>query len=181
MQIPALGPTTTARRPAMPQWERDRLGLVPQSTGGVERGDIGGNQRWGTSSFPSYPRMPRFKKSNKTLSAFQRIASLGIPTHIAMAPLGLGAELDLDNGPEGAFHPASSLTVDGVDSTIIGFNNGGGSRISLLERIVENQQTPTPEITTTTPGGGSGIPGKCIHLPLLGFLLVILIIYRTRT
>ena len=119
--------------------------------------------------------MPRFKKSNRSLSAFQRIASLGIPTHIAIAPLGLGAELDLDNGPEGAFHPVSSLTTDGVDLTIIGLNNGRGSRISLLERIVENQQPPTPEIMTTTLGGGSVIPGRCTHLPLLGLLLVILI------
>ena len=119
--------------------------------------------------------MPRFKKSNKSLSAFQRIASLGIPTHVAIAPLGLGAELDLDNGPEGVFYPVSSLTTDGVDSTIIGLNNGGGSQISHLERIVENQQPPTPEITTMTLGSGSVIPGRCTHLPLLGLLLVILI------
>ena len=119
--------------------------------------------------------MPQFKKSNKSLSAFQWIASLGIPTHIAVAPLGLGAELDLDNDPEGSFHPVSSLTANGVDLTTIGLNNGRGFRISLLEKIVGNQQPPTLEIMTMTHGGGSGIPGKCIHLPLLGLLLVMLI------
>ena len=129
----------------------------------------------GASSLPSYSRMPQFKKPNKSLSAFQRIASLGIPTHIAVAPLGLGAELDLDNDPEGSFHPVSSLTANGVDSTTIGLNNGRGFRISLLEQIVGNQQPPTLEIMTMTHGGGSGIPGKCIHLPLLGLLLVMLI------
>ena len=80
----------------------------------------------GASSLPSYSRMPQFKKPNKSLSAFQRIAFLGIPTHIAVAPLGLGAELDLDNDPEGSFHPVSSLTANGVDSTTIGLNNGRG-------------------------------------------------------
>ena len=49
--------------------------------------------------------MSWLKKSKKSKShqPSQQPASLGIPTHIAAGPLGLGAVLDLGIYPEGGF------------------------------------------------------------------------------
>lgn len=46
--------------------------------------------------------MPVFKKSKKSGQPSQQPASLGIPTHIAIGPLGFGVTLDLNVDPEGA-------------------------------------------------------------------------------
>jgi hypothetical protein len=61
-----------------------------------------------TWSCPSRARMPLFKKSKKTRQPSQQLLSLGIPTHIAVGPLGFNADLDLNAGPEGAFRSVES-------------------------------------------------------------------------
>ena len=43
---------------------------------------------------------PWFKKSKKSRQASQQTAALGIPTHIAVGPLGLSADLAPDISPE---------------------------------------------------------------------------------
>ena len=47
--------------------------------------------------------MPLFKKSEKSRQPFQQLAFFGIPTHIAVGPLGFDADLGLGAGPEGRF------------------------------------------------------------------------------
>ena len=46
-------------------------------------------------------RMPWFKKSKKSRQPSQQAAALGIPTHVAVGPLGLSADLAPDISPEG--------------------------------------------------------------------------------
>ena len=50
--------------------------------------------------------MPLFKKSSTPLTPSQRIVSLGIPTHIAIRPVGFGADLDPEIDTEGVFRSA---------------------------------------------------------------------------
>ena len=52
--------------------------------------------------------MPLFKKSNTPLTPFRRTLSLGIPTHIAIGPVGFGADLDPEIDTEGVFRSAQS-------------------------------------------------------------------------
>ena len=47
--------------------------------------------------------MPLFKKSEKSRQPSQQLALFGIPTHIAVGPLGFDADLGLSAGPEGGF------------------------------------------------------------------------------
>lgn len=52
--------------------------------------------------------MSWFEKSKKSRRPSQQLASLGIPTHIAVGPLGFSAEMGLDIGPEGVFRSVES-------------------------------------------------------------------------
>jgi hypothetical protein len=52
--------------------------------------------------------MSLFKKFKKSRQPSQQPVSLGIPTNIAIGPLGFNADLDLDAGPEGAFRSVGS-------------------------------------------------------------------------
>ena len=61
-----------------------------------------------TSPDPSHFKMPLFKKSNKSRQPSQHLASFGIPTHIALGPLGLSADLDLNASAEGGFRSVKS-------------------------------------------------------------------------
>jgi len=57
----------------------------------------------------SRPRMPLFKKSKKSRQPSQKIASLGIPTHIAVGPLGISADLAPEISSEGAYIPSCEI------------------------------------------------------------------------
>ena len=58
------------------------------------------------------------KKPKKSLKSSQRHVSLGIPTNIAVGPLGFRAELDVDSEGEQS-RPCNDLEVDGPDLTAI--------------------------------------------------------------
>jgi hypothetical protein len=61
-----------------------------------------------TSLYPSRPRMSLFKKHKEPRQPSNQLVSLGIPTHIAVGPLGLNVDLDLDARPEGVFRSVRS-------------------------------------------------------------------------
>ena len=44
-----------------------------------------------------------FRKSKKSRTPSKHPASLGIPAHVAIGPLGFGADLNFDVDPAGAF------------------------------------------------------------------------------
>ncbi|KAF9784018.1 hypothetical protein BJ322DRAFT_1125528, partial [Thelephora terrestris] len=74
--------------------------------------------------------MPWYKKSKKSFQPSQTFAFF-IPTHIAAGPLGIGAELNPDVGPEGS--------------------NGGGGFTIVNRGIVSRQPEPSG-VSTATPG-----------------------------
>ena len=96
--------------------------------------------------------MPRFKKFKKSYTLSQHPASLGIPTHIAIGPLGFVADLDVD--PAGVSRPLE-LKISSVDSTASGSNGGGGSRISLSEARIRCLRPPALGTTSSVPGNSA--------------------------
>ena len=61
-----------------------------------------------SSPRPSRFRMPLFKRSGRSRQPSQQPAFFGIPAHIAVSPLGFGADLGLGAGPEGRFWSVKS-------------------------------------------------------------------------
>ena len=112
--------------------------------------------------------MPWYKKSKKSRQPSQQPAALGIPAHIAAGPLGFGANLDLGVYPEGTlFSIEIWRPMALIPMYMVGVNNGGGSRITLLPEGSEDQRlhasgaaTQTPEHESDT-GGGCASHHKC--------------------
>lgn len=59
-------------------------------------------------------KMSFFKKNKKFRQPSRQAASLGIPTHIALGPLGIGVDLDPESGSEGSFRSVKSANRWGV-------------------------------------------------------------------
>ncbi|KAF9784009.1 hypothetical protein BJ322DRAFT_890274 [Thelephora terrestris] len=74
--------------------------------------------------------MPWFKKSKKFFQPSQTFAFF-IPTHIAAGPLGIGAELNPDVGPEGS---------------------NGGRGFTIVNRGIVSRQPEPSSVSTATPG-----------------------------
>jgi len=90
------------------------------------------------------------KKSGKSLKPSQRPASLGIPTNIAVGPLGFRAELDIDPaGEESRFY--HDLAADQLDSSTatLDANNPGPSRVVFHDNTSGDQDIHVPETSTT--------------------------------
>ena len=101
------------------------------------------------SSFPlaSTTLMDRLfnKKPKKSLDPSKRHVSLGIPTNIAVGPLGFRAELDVDPKGEQGCSP-HNMGADRTDSTAALDENGTRvSRIVFHDKKSEDQELPTPE------------------------------------
>lgn len=58
--------------------------------------------------------MSLFKKSNKSRQLSRQPISLGIPTHVAVAALGISADLAPDIGPEGVFRPVTPELIGSI-------------------------------------------------------------------
>ena len=90
------------------------------------------------------------KKSGKSLKPSQRPASLGIPTNIAVGPLGFRAELEVDPaGEESRFY--RDLAADRPDSSTatLDANNPWRSRVVFRDDMNEDQDLHVPETSTT--------------------------------
>ncbi|KAF9784004.1 hypothetical protein BJ322DRAFT_890154 [Thelephora terrestris] len=74
--------------------------------------------------------MPWYKKSKKSFQPSQTFAFF-IPTHIAAGPLGIGAELNPDVGPEGS---------------------NGGRGFTIVNRGIVSRQPEPSGVSTATPG-----------------------------
>jgi hypothetical protein len=80
-----------------------------------------------------------------------------------MVPLGINAQLEPDNGSEGVWNSET----DGVDlTTVVGVNNGGGSRIVL--RDSRNQRLLASDASTPIPEREGGVTSECGPLPADG-------------
>jgi hypothetical protein len=91
---------------------------------------------------------PFDKKSKKLLKSSQRHISLGIPTNVAVGPLGFRAELDV--GPKGE-HSRSyhDLGADKPDLPAMSDEKDArASRIVFQEHKSEGQRPPAPEVST---------------------------------
>ena len=74
------------------------------------------------------------KKSKKSLKSSQRHVSLGIPTNIAVGPLGFRAELDVDSEGQQS-RSCHDLEVDGPDLiAILDENDAKASRIVFHDK-----------------------------------------------
>ena len=114
--------------------------------------------------------MSLFKKFKKSRQPSQHLA-LGIPTQIAVGPLGIHADLNPEIGPEGAF----CLGVDLVYLiTALGPDDGKGSRVVVREVNV-NQRPSTSGLSTTNPGLEDNGTRGSILLQLMRPMLAILI------
>ena len=121
--------------------------------------------------------MWRFKKPKKSHQPSQRPASLVVPTHIALGPLSLGADLDLDSEVEGVFHSAN-LAADRSDLiTAAGENDGGGSRIVPQDRggyqRLQGTGASTPTSGIPTSGRSGSVTRGCIPQSPIGPVLMI--------
>jgi len=90
------------------------------------------------------------KKSGKSLKLSQRSASLGIPTNIAVGPLGFRAELDINpTGEDSRFY--HDLAADRPDSSTatLDVNNPRPSRVVFRDKRSGDQDLHVPETSTT--------------------------------
>jgi hypothetical protein len=106
------------------------------------------------------------KKSKKLLKSSQRYISLGIPTNIAVGPLGFRAELD--TGPSGkqsrSYHDSKADRPD-LTATL----DEGSPRTSQIvfqDKRGESQELPAPETSTSgivvgRTDHGNDLEGKC--------------------
>ena len=104
-------------------------------------------------------RMPWFKKSKKPLQPSQQHASLGIPAHIAAGPLGFGATLGVY--PTGVLRSIFLATDETDLVAVAGINNGGGSRITLLDRKSVDEQVRPSSTSTRTPEHENDAASEC--------------------
>ena len=114
--------------------------------------------------------MSLFKKFKKSRQPSQHLA-LGIPTQIAVGPLGIHADLNPEIGPEGVFSPEVDLIYL---ITSLGPDDGKGSRIVVRE-VNANQRPSTSGVSTTNPGLEDNVTRGSILLPLVRPMPAILI------
>jgi hypothetical protein len=90
------------------------------------------------------------KKPRKSIQSSQRHVALGIPTNIAVGPLGFRAELDI--GPKGKQSRSyRDLEADRPDSTVtLDEESPRVSRIVFHDKRGKDQELPALE--TSTPG-----------------------------
>ena len=89
------------------------------------------------------------KKSKKSLKSSQQHVSLGIPTNIAVGPLGFQAELDIDSEGEQS-HPCNDLEVDGPDLTaILDDKDSRASWIMFHDKKSEDQGSAVTDVLAT--------------------------------
>ena len=100
--------------------------------------------------FAPETRMDRLfaKKSKKSLKSSQRHIALGIPTGVAVGPLGFQTELDI--GPKGErYRPDRDLETGGPDSTVVPDEKDvRASRIVFLEGKSKDQGFAATEVST---------------------------------
>jgi len=90
------------------------------------------------------------KKSGKPLKLSQHPASLGIPTNIAVGPLGFRAELDVDpTGEESCFYHDLAADRPDLSTATLDANNPGPSRVVFRDKTSGNQDLHVPETLTT--------------------------------
>ena len=102
---------------------------------------------------PSRLSMDRLfdKKSKNSHKSSRRHFSLGIPTNIAIGPLGFRAELDIDpKGGEGL-----PVAIWEQDSSPMLDENIRASRIVFHDKKSESQNIPPPETPTSHAAVGS--------------------------
>ena len=111
------------------------------------------------------------KKSKDSRKHSQRLLSLGIPTNVAIGPLGFRAEFDTGHKCERS-RPYRDLEADGPDLTVVpDEKDTGASRIVLQERKNEGPGFPATEIPTPVAGvsdaeHGNDATGECFwYLP----------------
>ena len=103
------------------------------------------------SPLPSENTMNRLfdKKPKKSLKSSQRHASLGIPTNIAVGPLGFQAELDTDSQGQQS-RSCRDLEVDGPDLTaILDDKDPRASRIVFHDKKSEDQGSAVTNVLAT--------------------------------
>ena len=85
------------------------------------------------------------KRSEKPLKPSQRHVSLGIPTNVAIGPLGFRAELDIEPLGGWGFSP-HDLGADRTGSTaVLDENDTRASRIVFYDKKSEDRKHPTLE------------------------------------
>ena len=106
------------------------------------------------------------KKSKDSRKSSQRLVSLGIPTNVAIVPLGFRAELDI--GPKGErCRPYRDLEADGPDPTVVpDEKDTRASRIVFQESKNEDQgltatEIPTPVAVVGVTKHGNDTAGEC--------------------
>jgi len=118
--------------------------------------------------------MPWFKKSKKSRQPSQQLA-LGIPTHIAVGPLGLNADLDPNAGSEGRRNPA----IDRTDlTTVSGVTSGRTS--SIIHRDSVNRRLDSSSNSTPISRHEDVITRGRIVLQLMDLILTILAAVNER-
>jgi len=91
---------------------------------------------------------PSDKKSKRSLKPSQRHISLGIPTNVAIGPLGFRAELDIDPKGKQDVSP-HNVVADRTGSTAVLDDNGTrASRIVLQDKEGEGQKPLMSETST---------------------------------
>jgi hypothetical protein len=87
--------------------------------------------------------------------------SLGIPTQIALGPIGMSVDLDQGAGREGVLRSRDRETdqcVRNVDlTTCAGVNDGRGSKVVFLDTSVVDQQPYTSSSSVQTSELGDEI------------------------
>ena len=106
------------------------------------------------------------KKSKDSRKSSQRLVSLGIPTNVAIGPLGFRAELDI--GPKGErCRPYWDLEPDGPDPTVVpDEKDARASRIAFQENKNEDRgltatEVPTPVAVVGVTEYGNDTTGEC--------------------
>jgi len=118
--------------------------------------------------------MFRSKKSKKSRQPSQQLA-LGIPTHIAVGPLGFNADLDPNAGSEGKRNPA----IDGTDlTTVSGVTSGRTS--SIIHRDSMNRRLDSSSNSTPISRHEDVITRGRIVLQLMDPMLMILAAVNER-
>ena len=120
------------------------------------------------------------KNRSKRTQPFKNPVALGISTHIATGPLGFGATLDLNVYPKGALHLIEIQQPMADPAVVVGVDNGGGSRITLLDRGDENQQFHASGASTQTPEHEDDATSECFPPWLSKPVLITLIVLKVR-
>ena len=121
----------------------DECSVVVQTVGRrVEFGPVGPPLCAFSLTTTTQMDRPFDRKSKKSLKPSQRHVSLGIPTNIAIGPLGFRAELNIDPECEQRCSP-HDLGADQTGSTaVLDENSTGAARIVFQDKNSEDQKLP---------------------------------------